>query len=275
MATYAIGDVQGCYEALCCLLEKLNFNEEKDELWFAGDLVNRGPDSLASLRKIKALNAKVVLGNHDLHLLACYFASEPRAPKKKDTLQEILSAPDCEELLTWLIKQPLMIWDQSRDLVMTHAGLPHIWSTAQAFALSQEVHHKLLSGHVSDYFDAMYGNHPAAWSENLIGNDRLRVITNYFTRMRFITDSGELDFAAKEAIDYAPAGFSPWFDMPSGRKEQVLFGHWAALSGVTKQDGVHALDTGCVWNGSLTAMNIDTGDRIACDCEHIHGIEKG
>lgn len=268
MATYAIGDVQGCYEALCCLLDKLDFNPSKDELWFAGDLVNRGPDSLATLRKVKALNAKVVLGNHDLHLLACYYASEPKLPKKKDTLGDIISAPDCEELLNWLKQQPLMVWDKIRGIVMTHAGLPHIWSTEQAYALSQEVHEALLSDSCAPYFDAMYGNNPDVWSEDLIGTDRLRVITNYFTRMRFVTEDGNLDFAAKETIESAPDGYRPWFDIDCNRNEQIVFGHWAALGGITNKPYIHGIDTGCVWNGKLTAINIDTEERIACDCEH-------
>lgn len=268
MATYAIGDVQGCYDALCCLLDKIDYEPSKDELWFAGDLVNRGPDSLATLRKIKSLNARIVLGNHDLHLLACFYSSQPKAPKKKDTFNDILSAPDCEELLLWLKQQPLMHWDKKRKIVMTHAGLPHIWNTEKAFELSREVQQKLNSDDVADYFDAMYGNDPDVWSEGLTGVARLRVITNYFTRMRFITELGALDFAAKESIESAPQGFRPWFDFSDERGESILFGHWAALSGETNKSLIHALDTGCVWNGALTAMNVDTKERIACDCQH-------
>lgn len=271
MATYAIGDVQGCYDALRCLLDKISFDATQDHLWFAGDLINRGPDSLASLRFIKSLNATVVLGNHDLHLLACHYASEPRAPKRKDTLKEILDAPDRDELLHWLKQQPLMVWDQSRHLVMTHAGLPHIWSTKQAFKLNREVQAVLQSDDCAAYFDNMYGNDPDAWSEDLTGTARLRVITNYFTRMRFVTEQGNLDFAAKETIESAPKGYRPWFEFESSRKEQQVFGHWAALSGVSNKEGIHALDTGCVWNGELTAMNIDTGKRISCDCQHDKG----
>lgn len=268
MAVYAVGDVQGCYQALCCLLEKIQFSPSRDSLWFAGDLVNRGPESLLSLRKIRDLDAKVVLGNHDLHLLACCYASQPKGPKKKDTLSEILSAPDRDDLVGWLKQQPLMHWDKTRDLVMTHAGLPHIWSTEKAFELSHEVHSKLMSNNLSDYFDAMYGNTPETWSDDLSGTERLRVITNYFTRMRFITEQGALDFAAKESIESAPRGYRPWFEFEVRRKEKLVFGHWAALEGKTNVSGIEALDTGCVWNGALTAMNVDTGERIACDCGH-------
>lgn len=268
MARYAIGDVQGCYDTLMRLLEDIRFQPKQDELWFAGDLVNRGPKSLPSLRFIKALGeqgghpAKVVLGNHDLHLLACYHTD--RAAKKKDTFTDILAAPDCDELMQWLIQQPLMHWDSSANIVMTHAGLPHIWNLDQASALSQEVHQALQTQNLREFFENMYGDQPAGWSDNLQGLTRLRVITNYFTRMRFIKAQGELDFSAKETLDSAPPGFSPWFDFSPQHTARLVFGHWAALSGETGHGPqFQAIDTGCVWGGQLTALNLDTFQRVS------------
>lgn len=266
MARYAIGDVQGCYDSLIALLNKIDFQADKDELWFAGDLVNRGPKSLASLRFIKQLGetsgkpAKVILGNHDLHLLACYFTHRPI--KKKDTFANILAAPDCKELMNWLVRQPLMIWDEQSNFVMTHAGVPHIWSIKKAYRLSLEVSKALQSNRVHEFFKNMYGNEPAIWSDDLSGFERFRVITNYFTRMRFIKPNGELDFAAKESLDSAPKNFSPWFSFPPKNNTRFIFGHWAALTGETGYgDQFQATDTGCVWGGQLTALNLDTLER--------------
>jgi len=266
MARYAIGDIQGCFKSLECLLTRLSFNPQHDELWFAGDLVNRGPDSLECLRFIKNLGptARVVLGNHDLHLLAIH-ASE-KAPKRKDTLLQILDAPDCDQLMLWLRQQPLMIWDAESDFVMVHAGVPAMWGIPEAFKLSQEVSAILKSENHAAFFEVMYGNSPDNWANELTGMTRLRVITNYFTRMRFIRSDGALDFSAKETLDSAPEGFIPWFQEARIDQTTILFGHWAALTGVTENTQFQALDTGCVWGGSLTAMNIDTGERTSCEC---------
>jgi bis(5'-nucleosyl)-tetraphosphatase (symmetrical) len=266
MARYAIGDLQGCFKSLECLLARLSFNPEHDELWFAGDLVNRGPDSLACLRYIKNLGAatRVVLGNHDLHLLAIH--ANKQSPKRKDTLLQILEAPDCDELILWLRQQPLMIWDADSDFVMVHAGIPAMWAIPEAFKFSQEVSAILTSEDHAKFFEVMYGNHPDNWSNALTGMTRLRVITNYFTRMRFIRADGALDFAAKETLDSAPKDFLPWFQEARVDKTTILFGHWAALTGVTDNEQFQALDTGCVWGGALTAMNIDTGERTSCQC---------
>lgn len=272
MARYAIGDVQGCYDSLMALLKKIQFDPTHDELWFAGDLVNRGPKSLATLRFIKQLGeqkgqaAKVILGNHDLHLLACYHTE--RSAKKKDTFTDILNAPDVDELMAWLIQQPLMLWDKSSNFVMTHAGIPHIWDIEKAYRLSQEVHQALQRAELREFFENMYGNIPATWSDELSGLTRLRVITNYFTRMRFIKSNGELDFDAKEALDSAPDSFAPWFSFSPQDTTRFIFGHWAALSGKTafgKQ--FQAIDTGCVWGGKLTALNLDTLERLSCNCK--------
>lgn len=266
MARYAIGDVQGCFDSLIALLDKIKFDLDKDELWFAGDLVNRGPKSLESLRFIKHLgeskgkSAKVILGNHDLHLLACYYTNSKA--KRKDTFSDILNAPDRDELLNWLSQQPLMQWDQQSNMVMTHAGIPHIWSVQQAFQLSKEVSIALQDHSRRSFFEHMYGNNPAIWSETLTDITRLRVITNYFTRMRFIKNNGELDFAAKEDLGSAPDGFSPWFSFPPQDNTRFIFGHWAALTGNTGYgEQFQAIDTGCVWGGELTALNLDTLER--------------
>tara|TARA_R110002072_G_scaffold140765_7_gene285202 strand:- start:21354 stop:22187 length:834 start_codon:yes stop_codon:yes gene_type:complete len=274
MARYAIGDVQGCFDSLMALLKQINFAPEKDELWFAGDLVNRGPKSLDTLRFIKQLGeseglpAKVILGNHDLHLLACYHTN--RTAKKKDTFADILSAPDCDELMNWLIRQPLMHWDKKSNFVMTHAGVPHIWKIEQAYSLSQEVYQALQQTNLRDFFENMYGNSPAIWSDDLSGLKRLRVITNYFTRMRFIKPNGELDFSAKEDLDSAPEGFSPWFSYPPKDATRFIFGHWAALSGETGfGEMFQAIDTACVWGGKITALNLDTLERQACKSKEV------
>jgi bis(5'-nucleosyl)-tetraphosphatase (symmetrical) len=274
MARYAIGDVQGCFDSLMALLKKINFDAKKDELWFAGDLVNRGPKSLDSLRFIKQLgeaegpSAKVILGNHDLHLLACYYTD--RTAKKKDTFSDILNAPDCDELMNWLIQQPLMLWDKQSNFVMTHAGIPHIWTIEKAYLLSQEVSLALQESNLRKFFENMYGNEPRAWSDALSGLTRLRVITNYFTRMRFIKLNGELDFAAKEDLDSAPEDFSPWFSFPPKDASRFIFGHWAALSGETGfGDMFQAIDTGCVWGGDITALNLDTLERHASQSKEV------
>ncbi|KZZ47475.1 diadenosine tetraphosphatase, partial [Oleiphilus sp. HI0118] len=212
MAVYAIGDLQGCYTSFRKLLNAVDFASERDELWLAGDLVNRGPDSLNCLRLAKRLKAKIVLGNHDLHLLACYYSKH--LLKKKDTLASLLEAEDCHALMEWLRRQPLIRVDKARHLVMSHAGVPHIWKIKHAIKYANEVHEVLASEDAKRYeayFNAMYGNQPAVWDDSLKGQDRLRVITNYLTRMRFIDQRGALELSAKEGLDKTPLGFAPWF----------------------------------------------------------------
>ena len=258
MSTYAIGDVQGCFEPLQRLLQTINFNPEEDELWFAGDLINRGPQSLETLRFIKALpRKKVVLGNHDLHLLARFYTQRPC--KNKDTLDDILNAPDATELMDWLRFQPLVVWDEARNFCMTHAGLPPMWSAAQALELSQEVEAQLQSATPEDFLQQMYGNQPDCWQYNLQGIERWRIIVNYLTRMRFIGPNGELDLTSKEGLDTAPQGFAPWFAHPqrAAANTQLLFGHWAALEGQTHTQNTFALDTGCVWGRELSALRLE------------------
>lgn len=266
MTDYAIGDIQGCYDRLLDVLDKVDFSPSRDRLWVAGDIINRGPSSLESLRYVKNLgsSAVVVLGNHDLHLLAVALGGH--AVKRKDTLQDILDAPDHNELLQWLLLQNICVHDTRRNLVMAHAGLPHIWRAEQGAALARELEAVLRGPDVEAYFRQMYGNYPERWQDELEGMDRWRMITNYFTRMRFIAEDGTLELATKEAAGHAPVGYAPWFNFPRPDDVRVIFGHWAALEGVTGSDRFVALDTGCVWGGKLTLMNLDTDEKIHCDC---------
>lgn len=266
MTDYAIGDIQGCYDRLRDVLAQVDFSPSRDRLWVAGDLINRGPSSLQTLRYIESLGsaAVVVLGNHDLHLLAVALGGH--RPKRKDTLQDILAAPDRDQLVQWLRQQPLMVRDDARNLVMAHAGLPHIWGLDQAEACAREVEAVIRGDQARDYFSQMYGNQPERWCDTLTGMDRWRVITNYFTRMRFIARDGSLELTTKESADNAPAGYAPWFSYPRPDDVKVIFGHWAALEGHTGSARFIGLDTGCVWGGTLTLMNLDSGELIHCDC---------
>ena len=268
MTIYAIGDVQGCYQSLRKLLDKISFNDSKDQLWFAGDLINRGPQSLQTLRFIRSLrkSAMTVLGNHDLHALAIYYGDSPA--KSKDTLRDLFNASDAPKLFAWLKKQPLAHYDKQRNILLTHAGIPPQWSVKEALRYAHEVEEVLRSEHASKYFAHMYGNTPNLWDEKLKGYDRLRVITNYFTRMRFIDKDGRLDLKSKQGIESAPKGFDAWFNYSRPEKLTMLFGHWAAIQGVTGKKRYIALDTGCVWGCRLRAYALDTGEYFevpACE----------
>jgi bis(5'-nucleosyl)-tetraphosphatase (symmetrical) len=267
MTTYAVGDLQGCFQPLKTLLEHLNFDENKDVLWVAGDLVNRGPDSLKCLQFIKSLgkSAKVVLGNHDLHLLAIYHGI--KSLNKNETLRQVIESDDCDDLMTWLKQQPLIQYDAHLNTVMTHAGIAHIFSLEHAQRLAKEVS-DCLKNKTSclAFLKEMYGNVPNIWSDDLKGNDRLRAITNYFTRMRFIKVDGTLDFEAKESLDSAPEGFKPWFSFYEKEHElNYVFGHWAALMGQTRHKNIHGLDTGYVWGNQLTIMNLESKETFSID----------
>jgi bis(5'-nucleosyl)-tetraphosphatase (symmetrical) len=263
MTTYAVGDLQGCHGEFVELLERLSFRPGRDVLWLSGDLVNRGPASLECLREVMALgdSARPVLGNHDLHLLAVARGGGSLNPH--DTLQPVLETSDRESILDWLQSQPLVV--HQGNTLMVHAGLLPTWDQAQALALADEVHAVLGSESAGDFLARMYGNEPDQWDDSLDGVGRVRMIVNAFTRMRFIDDQGRLDFAAKQGLDSAPAGFRPWFQYPRRDDLRILFGHWAALAGTTPHSRVRAeaLDTGCVWGGSLTAMDLDSGERIS------------
>lgn len=265
MTTWAIGDLQGCYDELRDLLDRLGFDPARDVLWLVGDLVNRGPHSLEVLRFVRSLGpaARAVLGNHDLHLLAIRYGGH--RPNRGDTFGELLAAPDCDELCDWLRRQPFVISDTDLGYVMAHAGIPHIWSRKQAEALAGEVEAVLRGDGHAEYFTALYGNRPDCWDERLQGMDRWRIITNYFTRMRLVDRKGCLDFAYKGPVAHAPKGWSPWYDLRARKplKETVLFGHWASLEGHTGRVGIVALDTGCVWGRTLTAMNLDDGSLVS------------
>lgn len=267
MTRYVIGDIQGCYEEFSALLDKASFEPGPDELWVAGDLVNRGRDNLSVVRKIMGFgqHAKVVLGNHDLHLLAASVSARPM--NRKDTIGDILQAPDREEILHWFRQQSLLI--QSDNFVMTHAGIPHIWSVSEAALCAKEVECVLQSEHYGQFLRNMYGNKPNCWSSELEGQQRLRVITNYFTRMRFVSPDGTEDFSAKEGLDSAPQNMQPWFEYPRKPEDEAytfLFGHWAALQGKTPHPRFVAMDTGCIWGGCLTLKNLDNGKLIQIQC---------
>lgn len=266
MKTYAIGDIQGCYDSLRCLLDLCQFDPAQDRLWLVGDLVNRGPHSLETLRYVKELGpaAVTVLGNHDLYLL---MVAEGKVAKrgKDDTLQPILDAPDREELLAWLRTLPLCHVEHGHCLV--HAGLLPQWSVAQARALAAEVEAELQGPGYRSFLGSLWGSKPAAWSNKLKGADRLRVIVNAMTRMRFCNQAGEMNFEAKGKVENAPKGCIPWFDLP-GRKSanQVLVtGHWSAL-GLRVLPNLLTLDSGCLWGGHLSAVRLEDRQVFQVDC---------
>lgn len=259
MATYAIGDLQGCLDPLRRLLDHLNFDPSADRLWFVGDLVNRGPDSLAVLRYVKRLGAaaRTVLGNHDLHLLMQSAGYGKR--NREDTLDDILAAPDRDELLAWLRAQPLFHVEDGWGMV--HAGLLPAWKVTQAQVLSNEVTAALSAPDYVDFLAHMWGSEPDAWRNELAGWDRLRVVVNAMTRMRFVWPDGRMEFrapGAKGPPERGPAGCVPWYAAP-GRKSaahQIVCGHWSAL-GYRELDTVVALDSGCLWGGCLTALRLE------------------
>ena len=265
MATYAIGDVQGCFDALQALLGHVEFDAHKDRLWFVGDLVNRGPQSLDTLRFVRDLGdaATVVLGNHDLHLL---MQSEGFGKaNREDTLTEILTAPDRGELLLWLRSRPL--FHHQGGWAMVHAGLLPSWSLTQAQILSDEVSAALRAPNYREFMAQMWGSEPAAWSDDLSGWDRLRVIVNAMTRMRYVTNDGAMEFRAagsKAPPAQGPKNCTPWFDAAHrvSANAPIVCGHWSALGLVVRPD-LAAIDTGCLWGGSLTAMRLDDR-RIFC-----------
>jgi bis(5'-nucleosyl)-tetraphosphatase (symmetrical) len=267
MATYAIGDLQGCYSSLLRLLEKINFDKSKDTIWFAGDLINRGPDSLSTLRFVKSLgdSAITVLGNHDLHLLAIvHNIKTTRSPD----LQRILDADDSDELTQWLSTRPLLHHDEKLNYTITHAGIYPLWSLEQAKIYATELENEL-QNNLNLFLNNMYGNEPNKWDDSLTGFDRLRFICNCFTRMRFCHKDGTLDFTSNGAPGTIPENTLPWFEIENRKanKEKLLFGHWSTL-GLINKDNVFALDTGCVWGGKLTALRIDTeiAKYISVDC---------
>lgn len=264
MARFAVGDIQGCHAELRALLNLCRFRSDRDELWFVGDLVNRGPDSLGVLRFVRSLgdNAMVVLGNHDLHLLAVALGGR-RKLRPDDTLDAVLAAPDRDALLEWLLTRPLAHHDPEANDLLIHAGILPQWSVAQVMQLASTVSQELQSDPRS-VFGGMYGNQPDRWNEHLRGADRRRVVINALTRMRFCTADGRIDLALKNKPDLAgspglnPDTYLPWFKVPqrASQNTRVIFGHWSTL-GWYDGDNVVALDTGCVWGGALTAVRLD------------------
>jgi bis(5'-nucleosyl)-tetraphosphatase (symmetrical) len=256
VATYAIGDVQGCQDALAALLDEIGFSRTRDMLWFVGDLVNRGTQSAAVLRFVRSLGERaiVVHGNHDLHTLAVMAGKAKR--RADDTLADLADAPDRDELLDWLRLRPLLHVD--REYVMVHAGLLPSWSLAQAVALAAEVEAALRAPTHRELYASLYGARPAAWSDSLQGAERLRVIVNAMTRMRFCTPDGAMDFSVKGEVEKALPGYLPWFEVPDRKTRGVpiVCGHWSAL-GLRITPDLLALDTGCVWGGRLTAIRLE------------------
>lgn len=256
MATYAIGDVHGCLETLERLLDAIDFRRAHDRLWFVGDLVNGGPDSVGVLRRVRRLGdrAVTVLGNHDLHLLAV--ASGAAEMREEDNFDDVLEAPDRGELLEWLGHRPML--HRRGDTLMVHAGLLPPWDADKAVALARELEDALRSDTRADFFDEMYGNRPRRWSDDLTGIERQRVIINAFSRMRCVDEAGQIDFDYKQELDGIPGGLMPWFAHPQRqtRDKRIVFGHWSAI-GYHCEEGAHALDSGCVWGSKLTALRLD------------------
>jgi bis(5'-nucleosyl)-tetraphosphatase (symmetrical) len=265
---YLIGDLQGCCDAFGRLLDTIGFSPSRDRLWLLGDLVNRGPQSLQTLCRLRDLGsaATCLLGNHDLHLLAV--AEGIRPEHRSDTLRDILDSPERDAWIDWVRQRPLAA--EAHGWLLVHAGLVPQWNAAQALALAREVETMLRGPGLGDFLRVMYGNHPTRWDAQLQGPDRWRFVINVLTRIRFCSDDGTLEFKAKEGADAAPPGFRPWFEVPGRRSEgqPIAFGHWSTLGLINRPD-LLALDTGCVWGGRLSAARIDGGRRevIQVDCE--------
>jgi bis(5'-nucleosyl)-tetraphosphatase (symmetrical) len=266
VATYAIGDIQGCFDALIQLLDKAGFNATRDRLWLVGDLVNRGPQSLEVLRYVKSLEgaAQVVLGNHDLHLIMQ--AEGYGRTNKEDTLAPVLAASDRDELLNWLRSCPL--FHQEDEFAMVHAGLLPQWSIARCGELAAEVHTALVATSYREFLGNMWGSEPKSWRDDLRGWERLRVIVNAMTRMRFCTPDGAMDLRAKGTPEQAPKGHLPWFALPqrASKTHTVICGHWSAL-GFYREANLLALDSGCLWGGALTAVRLEDRRVFQLECE--------
>jgi bis(5'-nucleosyl)-tetraphosphatase (symmetrical) len=256
MATFAIGDLQGCYTSFQNLLKQFDFSPSRDRLWLVGDLINRGPDSLKMLRWLMANEDAVttVLGNHDLHALAVHEGYV--SPHRKDTLDELLKAPDRKTLFDWLRKQPLAFAED--QYMVIHAGLLPQWTTTQAVELATEVQDTLRSKDYRSFLEKMYGNRPIKWSNDLSGMSRLRLITNALTRLRVCTPDGKMEFSFKGELADVPPDLTPWFDAPKRKSQDttLIVGHWSAL-GLLLRDDLFALDTGCLWGGKLTALRVE------------------
>ncbi|GJM14501.1 MAG: bis(5'-nucleosyl)-tetraphosphatase, symmetrical [Pseudohongiella sp.] len=264
MSNYVVGDLQGCYKPLKKLLKKVKFSPAKDKLWCVGDLVNRGPDSLDTLRFLQDMDdsTELVLGNHDLHFIAIHEGCAPA--RSKDTLDALLDAKDCQQISDWLRHQPLTHYESvatkagDEDFLMLHAGVAPHWNLQKTLDLAAEVQYALQDSDYKSFLRHMYGDTPTRWHDELEDLDRLRVITNYLTRVRFCDAIGTMDLTLKEGLSTAPLGFKPWFEYEQITPETtILFGHWAALEGYTGKKHIHALDTGYVWGRELTLMRLE------------------
>jgi bis(5'-nucleosyl)-tetraphosphatase (symmetrical) len=274
MSVYAVGDVQGCYAPLCNLLDRVGFEPARDQLWFVGDLVNRGPDSLEVLRRVRSFGsaARVVLGNHDLHLLQV--ADGVRSFKAGDTLQTVLDAPDADELLGWLREQPLLHCDAALGFCMVHAGIPPHWDLEEARLRAREASEWVQR---RGWCDEARGSRARSASASQDAQ-RTREALDYFTRMRFCDAEGRLELKSNGGADKAPRGYLPWFAHPARKTRgvRIVFGHWAALQGEANAPNVYALDTGCVWGRELTLMRLEDGQRMSCACgSNVRGGELG
>ena len=271
MATYAIGDIQGCFDELEALLARIAFDPDRDHLWLTGDLVNRGPKSAEVVQAIRALGdrAIVVLGNHDLHLLACAIVDRFK-PGRKDTFGDVLAHSDADALLDWLRRRPLFHRDPALGFAMVHAGLPPQWSLDDAATLAAEVEAVLSGDDYATFFEHMYGDEPDTWDDALTGWPRLRLITNYLTRLRFTQTDGRIDFRFKGPLGTQPDALVPWYELypAPASGEAIVFGHWSALHlsrETMREKRIYALDTGAVWGGQLTALRLDDGEFFAVD----------
>lgn len=279
MAIYAVGDIQGCHDELRRLLDLAQFSPDRDRLWCVGDMVNRGPLSLETLRFLRSLGGAFtgVLGNHDLHFLA--LACGAFTEGKTRSLKTLLDAPDCMELFEWVRQLPLAHLEQVDTLngdttfLMVHAGIAPGWKFKQTVKLAAEVETALQGDGYRQFLTDMYGNKPDQWSDELEGSKRLRVITNVLTRIRFCTPEGKLDFTVKSAAETAPPGHVPWFTLQHLRANKaLLFGHWALLDGKTGRHDIIGLDTGCVWGRAMTLLRLDTGEQQQVSCSHVKAI---
>jgi len=263
MATYAIGDIQGCFDELIRLLDRIDFDANRDQLWFVGDLVNRGPQSLAVVEFVRELgdSAVVVLGNHDLHLLVCAYI-EKYSCGSNDTFQDVIDSPKADELLTWLRLRPLIHRDRELGYTMVHAGIPPQWTPTEAAGYAGEVETVLQSDDFAEFLAHMYGNSPNRWDNNLTGWDRIRIVTNYFTRLRYFAGDGRMNFKYKGPVGSQPKNLTPWYELYQfpDDSDSIVFGHWSALHLSAKhmqEKRIYALDTGAVWGGTLTAMRLE------------------
>jgi bis(5'-nucleosyl)-tetraphosphatase (symmetrical) len=260
MSTYVIGDVQGCYNELRALLALVDFKPGRDQLVFAGDLINRGPNNLDTIKLLQDLpGTRCVLGNHDLHFLAV--SRGHKSPSKSDTINDLLECQELSDISNWLLQQPLLLELNEFNSIVVHAGIPHTWSIDEASQLAAEVEQALRGKQCDSFFAQMYGNEPSGLLPEPEDQARLRVITNYLTRMRFCNEAGELELTSK--ADIAPEGFAPWFTFPRLDNVTIMFGHWAAIEGKTGSTQFLALDTGCVWGQSLTALRLEDRRRFS------------